>query len=418
MSMPRSPFRKRLAHGLKRAWHACGPIDAWVDDALEAAAGEESPEAKTLGARARLRLFPERRLRASPFVADQSGSGRAGLVRMLALVPPEDSGGGSRPAQLAAEFHRRGFAIEWRWALPIYPWPRRRRPAIAGVDARPWHEIPSSQRRADLVLLEAPHPRLGEIALATPRHGPIVYEAIDLWDGELGVDWYDPACERAWIERADALTASSLLLRDQLAASSGRPVDLLPNAIDLASFRDHATTAPALTRGAPTIIFVGALWGAWVDLDLLSELARRLPEAALHLVGPSGDRVLPRAANIHIHGPRPRNEIPGLLAAADVAVIPFAPGRLSEAVSPLKVFEYLAMGRPVVSTPLPDLDGMPGVRLAQTPDAFACAVEEAAHAAFPSAAVEDFLQEHTWARRVDRLLEIAGHASARRAEKP
>ena len=107
---------KRLSHFLKRAVYGATTLDARVDSWLEGARG-------SLGAALResawYRLLPERRIRVSPFV-ERPGrdvgplAGRRVLV--LALVPPEDTGGGSRPAQLAAELHRRGCTIDWRWA--------------------------------------------------------------------------------------------------------------------------------------------------------------------------------------------------------------------------------------------------------------------------------------------------------------
>lgn len=400
MSPPAPAALKRLSHRLKTALYRQAKVDAWLDERLDGRRGDRLD----LGRRALLRLMPERRLRASPFDLEAITDASRGIVHVLSLVPPEDTGGGSRPAQLAAELHRRGFTIEWRWVLPIFPWPRLRRPAISNVDAQHLDEA-GFERTADLVLVEAPHPRLVEAARTAARRGPIVYDAIDEWDGDLGAGWYEPAAESDIIARADVLVASARSLQRDLHTRSGRAVELLPNALDPTRFHPSTPAAP-IEKGRPTFSYVGALWGPWVDLDLVARLAAECPESRIHLIGPAGSRRLPRAGNILAHGAVPREAIPGILAASDVCLIPFEPGRLTAAVSPLKVFEYLAMERPVVATALPDLEGLPGVTIAHDADAFVRAALESASTQFPTEEVRLFLREHTWARRVDRLLEL------------
>ena len=360
--------------------------------------------------RAYLRLLPERALRASPFVAP--GPAAHGTVLILTLVPPEDTGGGSRPAQLAAELYRRGFAIDWRYALPIFPWPQHRRPELPALSVRFLGKAPNDAAIATsspaFALVEAPHPRLYEQLATLPHEVPVLYDAIDAWDGALGSGWYQAATEDALALRASQLIASSTLLRDELAQRAGRDVALIPNGVDLRVFDatvSHAAPAD-LRRGSPTVVYVGSLWGEWVDLDLVAAVARALPNATFNLIGPAGSRRLPIAPNIAILGPRPQREVAAYLRAADVAIVPFTTGRLTAAVSPLKAFEYLAMQRPVVATPLPELEGVPGVTIADGVDAFAAAVRDAAVAIFPRAAASAFVARHTWQDRVDRLLDL------------
>jgi len=422
---PLLPWHKRVSHRLKSAVHGAPALDAGIDAWLDGSGG---PLARALRERAWHRLLPERRVRVSPF-GDSRERERGPLagrrVLVLSLVPPEDTGGGSRPAQLAAELHRRGCDIDWRWSLPIFPWPARRRPRVDGVEARhvseaaPRHSGVDRGAPFDLVLLEAPHRAL--LAFAGACRTPcLAYDAIDLWDDSLGAGWWERAVEDEAIARADLLLASSALLRDDLDRRSGRPVALLPNAVDLRRF-DASVGRPVpadLRRGHPTVGYVGALWGDWVDLDLVERVARLLPEVAFDLVGPAGDRRLPRAPNVHALGPKPQAEVPAWLQAVDVAIIPFATNRLTAAVSPLKAWEYLAMHRPVVSTPMPDLDGVPGVRFAYDAPSFARAIEDAAREPFPAAEVDAFLAAHTWSTRVDELCRLAGLGAAWPAPGP
>jgi hypothetical protein len=104
-------------------------------------------------------------------------------------------------------------------------------------------------------------------------------------------------------------------------------------------------------------------------------------------------------------GLQPIEAVPAWLAHADVTLLPFLPGRVSDAVSPIKVFEYLAMGKRVVATPLPELDGLPNITFAATSDAFARACADAPPADPAGVSVA---ASHTWARRVDYLLDVLG----------
>ena len=402
------PRQKRIAQWAKARLYARPRLDSAIDRALCPREGTLAAPTAWLRQHLLYRLLPERDGRTRFPLAPTTAGPATGRVRVLALTPPEDTGGGSRPAQMAAELHRRGYALDWTWALPVFPWPQRDRPRAERVRSRHICETAGDHAAApaDLVLLSAPHPALLELARAEPRQGPLVYDAIDQWDSSLGRGWFDAATEHQIEREADVLVASAASLRDAAAERSGRAVELLPNAVDLERFTPSTTPTPTLAKGSPTIVYVGALWGDWVDLDLVADLATSLPEAAIHLVGPSGSRKLPKAPNLFTHGPRPHQEIPAVLAAADVALIPFTRDRLTEGVSPLKVFEYLAMEVPVVSTPLPEVHDLPGVRLAESPGAFVDEVTRAAREPFPRDAVAPLLRQHTWAKRVDRLLEL------------
>lgn len=370
----------------------------------------------TLSQRAFLRLLPERAVRESPFTAADSPAERdRGRVLVLTLVPPEDTGGGSRPAQLAAELRRRGFAIDWRYALPIYPWPRGKRPAVDGVTVTALQTERGAVRDTPpLVLVAAPHPQFETLLDSLPATVPIVYDAIDVWDGELGAGWYDRATEDRIVARAGVLVASSALLRNELEVRTGRPVALIENGVDTRRFAASASylMPTDLRRGTPTVVYVGALWGEWVDLDFVADVARRLPDAAFNLIGPAGSRRLPAVENVFALGAKPQREVPAYLHAADVAIVPFATSRLSAAVSPLKAFEYLAMAKPVVATPLPELASAPGVTIAADADAFAAAIVRATSEPFPRDAAATFVARHTWQERVQRLLDVVAGAAA------
>ena len=88
--------------------------------------------------------------------------------------------------------------------------------------------------------------------------------------------------------------------------------------------------------------------------------------------------VLQRLPNVHRLGAVPSDEIPEYVSTFDVGIVPFVVDELTRAVSPLKMYEYLAAGVPVVATPLPVCVAHPMVRTAASVDGFASEIEAAA----------------------------------------
>jgi UDP-galactopyranose mutase len=121
-----------------------------------------------------------------------------------------------------------------------------------------------------------------------------------------------------------------------------------------------------------------------MDLDLLAALADSRPDWHLVIVGPVvkiDPADLPQRSNIHYLGGKSYGELPGYLAGWDVALMPFAINESTRFISPTKTPEYLAGGRPVVSTPITDVvrhyGALAGVRIAPSGDDFIAACDDA-----------------------------------------
>ena len=117
-----------------------------------------------------------------------------------------------------------------------------------------------------------------------------------------------------------------------------------------------------------------------MDYDLLAGVAAARQDWHLVLIGPTAKveaAALPRAANIHYLGPKPYAELPEYIAGWDVAVLPFARNEATRYISPTKTPEYLAAGKPVISTSIRDVIrpyGEQGLaHIADTVDAFVAA---------------------------------------------
>lgn len=214
----------------------------------------------------------------------------------------------------------------------------------------------------------------------------LVYDCVDEHSEYKG---FNPeavrAMERELLGRADIVFVTAQgLYRDKKPFC--REIHLSPNAADV----DHFMLADSpLTPVAPELVdltgpvlgFIGAI-KEWVDLDLLQQVAQRRPDWTLVMVGPVGAGLdvasLERLPNVTFLGRRDRQVLPQYLKGFDVCLNPFRLNRLTETVSPLKFYEYLASGKPIASVPMPEIQEFADVvEFGEGLDGFLAAIERA-----------------------------------------
>jgi glycosyltransferase involved in cell wall biosynthesis len=197
----------------------------------------------------------------------------------------------------------------------------------------------------------------------------VVYHCVDDVAAQKGVDAESfRAAEERFARRADIVLASAPALAERMRALSDN-VLYAPNVADTASFATALEPGPvdaaldSLPR--PRLVFQGAIVATKLDVELIAEVARLRPGWSVVLVGPTGAgdpggdlSPLEGQANIHMVGSRPAAELPAVLRGADAGLIPYAVNDLTRSVFPMKVYEYLAAGLPVLATPLPALAGV------------------------------------------------------------
>lgn len=245
--------------------------------------------------------------------------------------------------------------------------------------------------------------------------GPVTFFATDDWLAyPLHRRWW-PAYEesfarvRARGRRVCAVTPAAL----ERIAPTG-PCMVVPNGLDPEEWRGAPVAPPdwAVNARRPLLVYVGSL-DSRLDVSALLTLARELPEATIALVGPLLDGrhldPLRMAANVEIHPPLGREEITGLVRAADAGLIPHVSSPLTRAMSPLKLYEYLAAGLPVVATDLPPVRGVhANTVLVPAGGDYAAAARRAlalGHSGEP--AREAFITANSWRARQDALLDLA-----------
>jgi glycosyltransferase involved in cell wall biosynthesis len=121
--------------------------------------------------------------------------------------------------------------------------------------------------------------------------------------------------------------------------------------------------------------------------------------------------------NVHLLGQKDYGEVPQYMAACDVLIMPWNRSEWIEACNPVKLKEYLAVGRPVVSTPFPELARYEGyVRLATTGKDFAAAVREALAGGTDAERLRARVREETWDAKTERVLAELAARGVRPAE--
>lgn len=220
------------------------------------------------------------------------------------------------------------------------------------------------------------------LALALRReHGwQVAYDCMDDWNGFPLIGEALLQEEHRLAREADLITVSAAVLQRQWGAANPNCI-LVRNAVDFDFFQRQRQPNELLDGlQGPVLGYYGAL-AEWLDYPLLAAVAQRRPDWNIVLIG---DRFvgnlggLERLPNVHLLGHRPYAQMPLFLEHFDVCLIPFRLYNVTHAVDPVKLYEYLSAGKPVVSTPLDELQHHARLLyLAEGADAFIQQIEAA-----------------------------------------
>lgn len=243
---------------------------------------------------------------------------------------------------------------------------------------------------------------------------PIVYDCMDHHASFSTNDAAMLSQEPELLAAADLVVVSSEALSAHAGADNSK-VALVRNACDYDHFAySSRVNGRDLLRNdkpeddRPTIGYYGAI-ADWFDSDLVADLAERRPDWNFVLVGStfSADiKRLSKLKNVSLPGEKHYGEIPAWLQKFDVAIIPFKRTPLTESTNPVKAYEILAAGKPIVSVPIPEMRALSRfVRLASDAEEFEREIVSAL--ADNDAAIADarraFAKENTWEKRYQML---------------
>lgn len=242
----------------------------------------------------------------------------------------------------------------------------------------------------------------------------VVYDCMDEWSNFPGIGGEVLALEENLIRQADVTLATAHLLHEKLSPRAAR-LALVPNGVDLEHYRRYYADGPVLGEVShPVIGYYGAL-ASWVDVDLLEKTARRFPQATIVLAGGAFDVDLSKIAqlpNVRLLGQRPYEEMPQLLWHFDACIIPFLVNDITEATNPVKLYEYLSGGKPVVAPRLRELLPFEEVcYLADDHEGFLAGLEQALAEPADDPRRErrrELAAANDWQERREAILEAAG----------
>jgi len=241
----------------------------------------------------------------------------------------------------------------------------------------------------------------------------IVYQRTDRMERFHGVDHdYIAAMDRMLKARADFTVFCARALYDA-ERSTCRDALFLDHGVDFQRFAEAAENhrnsgyiPEDMTHiPSPRIGFIGGIDGHTFDAELFIDVVDRLPAHQFVMVGASS---LPDGwcdrENVHFLGQKDYDAVPAYMAACDVLIMPWNQNEWIEACNPVKLKEYLAVGRPVVSTPFPELSSYADlVTVCRDAGAFADAVDEAFVNQGDSHLRQKRVQAHTWMHKASEI---------------
>lgn len=162
--------------------------------------------------------------------------------------------------------------------------------------------------------------------------------------------------ENDFIRRAHlVITSSSLLFRKAREIENTKKILLVTNSVDFDFFSTSSPSVPGELKGPRKKVgYIGTI-DSWLDFEAIGEMAQKREDLDFVFVGPLKTSPLPQKPNLHFLGTRDYSQIPGFCRAFDVCLIPFRPGPFADSVNPVKLYEYFALGKPVVAPPMEEL---------------------------------------------------------------
>ncbi len=164
--------------------------------------------------------------------------------------------------------------------------------------------------------------------------------------------------ENKLLEKVDSSFSVSMQLLKTRIPKSGIN-NFLPQGVDIDHFSNiNKTYAAKMGRIKKPIIGFFGLISEWVDLKIIDSLAKDYPDCSIVILGDASVDIssLRTHPNVHLLGKVPYDELPSYASRFDVGIIPFKINELTAAVNPLKLIEYLALGLPVVTTPMHEVE--------------------------------------------------------------
>lgn len=312
----------------------------------------------------------------------------------------------------------------WHCTMPQLPW--RRLPGAQALNR--WFGgwvVRRAMRQAGIrraiLWFVVPHPAF---MLDAVPHVAAIYYCIDDYAAHPGVDIQAiSACDEELSRRADHVFVAPpalLPLKQQLNSHCS----FSPHGVDVELFAraqriDTEVPRQAASLGRPVVGYFGLI-AAWTDIELIEWLALQRPQWSFLLVGHAHVDLatLRKLPNVALVGAQPYESLPGWAKAFDVAIIPYRLNRQVQNANPLKLREYLATGKPVVTVRTPEVDRFAAVvSIADTREEYLAAIERSLGETDPQAGQRRMaaVQAMSWDQRVHDTLVVVRAVVARQS---
>jgi polysaccharide pyruvyl transferase CsaB len=356
-----------------------------------------------------------------------------GHRKVVTIVSPTEFNEteGQRAIHLAKEFAKKNWAIVfayWRWDLLTQ---RHQDQLKDNIFLVPMDEIISnpdnlinafSLYEEALVLIEFPYPGLFEmLSIAHGAGWLVAYDVVDDWNAFHSVGqatWYEDTFERHLVRSSDLV----LVINDRLASlvgSMGREnPSVVPNGVN--PLITKLDSPIELLKGEVTLGYFGYLTPAWFNWDLLRDLGSRHPDWLIYLIGYGDEGETEKVpSNIIFLGKQPWTSLAAYAANWDVALVPFKIGSVAKAADPIKTYEYLCLGLPVVAMGVDPPKGSEDyVFQSNSVSEFITNIESARNWSEDRVkGAKAFAELSTWSNRANQILELIEAGDQRIIEK-
>lgn len=306
-------------------------------------------------------------------------------------------------------------------AVLLQPWRLRREDPLDPQQLRASYLAYSEQVRAGAMAAGLQRPRL-------VTFNPLA-AAFGTWDWCASTtyfardDWAQYPPRRAWWPAYEAayqvLQSKDIAIcavSEVLARRLHPDAVVVPNGVDAELWTEQREAPPGLPA-RPLLVYAGTV-DERVSLEAVSSILQTLPDAHLLFVGPQTDGTAARLSGLsprlHLRDRLGQHDLARVVAAADACLLPHTRTELTAAMSPLKLYEYLAAGRPIVATRLPPIEGVhPSVVLVDEDRAFGDGTREALERG-PLAEHDRlaFIKSQSWQARFETVLDVMHRRAA------
>jgi glycosyltransferase involved in cell wall biosynthesis len=264
--------------------------------------------------------------------------------------------------------------------------------------------------------------RMGESA--------VIYDITDDWtsfDQPAAVMARTKKQDEELARKADAVIVCSKKLYE-MKKGMARRLHLIENGVHAEHYADVLKEGP-VPAGAekwekPVFGYTGTVHPERVDVGLVESVARKLERGSMVFVGPNhlstADRArLEATGRVQFVGPVAYADLPQYMRAIDVCIVPHRMTEFTESLNPIKLWEYLAVGKPIVSTDVAGFrDYADLVRIARTADEFLAAMWAAESEGLTLASARrDVARQHSWASRVDQIVAVIDECLGRAGQE-